>query len=184
MASPPPKDARRPIARNDARRRAALVFAATLGAHLLVFQAVGTQVFRPHFDLSAYETPATPLAFASPPKLATKPKPAAKSKLVAAQRLPARLSPALAPAPIEIARAEPPPAGEPGDLAAPGSPRRSRAPAAIPDQPRLLARRGALAAHQPHRALLHRAVEHHPLHARALQPHLPVRLSGAAARPR
>ena len=143
MASPPPQDdrrparPRRPTRRGAGVRRTALVFAGTLAAHLLVFQAVGTQVFRPHFDLSAYETPATPLAFASPPKLATKPKPAAKSKLVAAQRLPARLSPALAPAPIEIARPEPPPAGEPGDLAAPLAPpsnaAASNAPAPPPD---------------------------------------------------
>jgi hypothetical protein len=144
MASPPPTDARRsarrPISRGaEARRpirRTALVFAATLAAHLLVFQAVGTQVFRPHFDLSAYETPATPLSFAPPPKLAAKPKPAAKPKLVAAPRLHARLSPAIAPAPIEIARAEPPPVGDASDLAAPlAPPSNATAPANAPAPP-------------------------------------------------
>jgi hypothetical protein len=138
MASPPPSTARprRPTNSGAAGRRpirrTALVFAGTLAAHLLVFQAVGTQVFRPHFDLSAYETPTTPLAFAPPPKLAAKPKPAAKPKLTAAERLHARISPALAAAPIEIARAELPPAAEAGDLAAPLAPPSNAAPSPAP----------------------------------------------------
>jgi hypothetical protein len=161
MASPPPNNVRRQPGRKDARRTA-LVFAATLAAHLLVFQAVGTQVFRPHFDLSAYETPATPLAFAPPPKLAAKPKPAAKPKLIAAPRLHARLSPAVAPAPIEIARAEPPPVGD-GQLAAPLAPPAGAATAPSPAPPPDLSAEAAPQPQYPINPGYWRVEEHWPL---------------------
>ena len=178
MASPPPNHVRphlaRPaIGRSRARRpnprRTALVFGATLATHLVVFQAVGTQVFRPRFDLATYETPTAPLAFSPQPKPPAKPAPAKPKRQLPAQRLHARISPQLAAAPIEIAKAEPLPMGNDGQLSAPlAPPLPSATPLApaLPTAPADLTAQAPPPGQYPINPGYWRVVEHWPLISR------------------